>query len=208
MIINETLISAFCVSNVNICLKSRKAATFWDAESSVGELGQRLLNFISPWPISSLLKLFSIWDVTSLWTEIAWQLKKKIISFLKSDRLSFALSFLSPASLRSSEASVSAGPRAPHLCHLQQAVQEQLQPAAAPVGPHWGTHEGQGQRAGGGGKGGSSRPGGGGCPVGDGGGGRREGGEAHCSPLPAAPLRASPSRPSRPAGGGPAASPV
>uniref|UniRef100_A0A672JPX1 Si:ch211-166g5.4 n=1 Tax=Salarias fasciatus TaxID=181472 RepID=A0A672JPX1_SALFA len=64
--------------------------------------------------------------------------------------------------LSSSEASVSADPGAAHLCHLQQAVQEQLQPAAAPVGPHWGTHEGQGQRAGGGSKGGSGRPGGGG----------------------------------------------
>lgn len=106
-----------------------------------------------------------------------------------------------------SEARVPAGPRPPHLCHLQQAVQEQLQPAAAPVGPHWGTHEGQGQRAGGGGKGGSSRPGGGGGPIGDGAGGRREGGEDHCTPLPTAPLRTSLSRPSRRAGGGSAASP-
>lgn len=115
---------------------------------------------------------------------------------------------LFPSSLWTSETSVSAGPCAPYLCHLQQAIQEQLQPAAAPVGPHWGTHEGQGQRAGGGGKGGNGRPGGGSDgPVGDGGGGRREGGEDNCSPLPAAPLCTSPSCPSRLAGGSPAASP-
>uniref|UniRef100_A0A3P9HZA2 Si:ch211-166g5.4 n=1 Tax=Oryzias latipes TaxID=8090 RepID=A0A3P9HZA2_ORYLA len=83
-----------------------------------------------------------------------------------------------PGSVSSGETSVPDGPRATHLCHLQQAVQEQLQPAAAPVGPHWGTHEGQGKRAGGGSREGCSRPGGGGGGLaGAGGGGRREGGE-------------------------------
>uniref|UniRef100_H2SBB9 MYC-associated zinc finger protein a (purine-binding transcription factor) n=1 Tax=Takifugu rubripes TaxID=31033 RepID=H2SBB9_TAKRU len=60
--------------------------------------------------------------------------------------------------LSASQTPGQAGPARPHLRHLQQGVQEQLQPAAAPVGPHRRPDEGPGGPGEGGG--GQSDPGG------------------------------------------------
>lgn len=49
----------------------------------------------------------------------------------------------SPSAVSASQTAHQTEPPGPHLCHLQQGVQEQLQPAAAPVGAHRHQDEGQ-----------------------------------------------------------------
>lgn len=47
-----------------------------------------------------------------------------------------------PSAVSASQTAHQTEPAGPHLCHLQQRVQEQLQPAAAPVGAHGHQDEG------------------------------------------------------------------
>ncbi|MEQ2211799.1 hypothetical protein XENOCAPTIV_016423 [Xenoophorus captivus] len=80
-----------------------------------------------------ILKLF--------WCTLSAPIKSKLIS-IHWNNLSTESDQCLLMSLPVSQASFQTGPSGPHLRHLQQGVQEQLQPAAAPVRPHWHQDEG------------------------------------------------------------------